>query len=54
MEDVRLRTRRVKAITGFADGSAYYIVFGMAAEVRQSGVQIEKLTLCNRRGNGTQ
>lgn len=35
MEDVRLRTRHVKAITGFADGNAYYLVFGMTSEVKQ-------------------
>lgn len=39
MEDVRLRTRHVKAITGFADGSAYYIIFGMGSEVKLFVVQ---------------
>lgn len=38
MEDVKLRTRHVKAITSFGDGNATYIVFGMALEVQQHSV----------------
>ncbi|XP_050702192.1 uncharacterized protein LOC126988153 isoform X5 [Eriocheir sinensis] len=42
MEDVRLRTRHVKAITGFVDGNAYYLIFGMTSE---EGSQVYKFDI---------